>query len=199
MTMSVPTVRRGVSLLAAATCVVALAGCGGDDVVPVVVPSPAVTSAAPEPSKTAPDPEQVREENIEAAQQVVVDYWAAVDKVGQTDDEDWWELEEFFSSDLWLSYRPQFEDNHDAGVRTDGAVRVATTTVTEYLPSEAGLERITLESCLDFSDRTAFDGEGAAIEPVAPDRYVTEYVLAHSGSGTVWRIDETTARTEESC
>jgi hypothetical protein len=92
-----------------------------------------------------------------------------------------------------------FEENATAGVRTEGAVDVASLEVVEYLPSDAGFERVTFEACVDFSGRTTYDGDGAVIEPVTPDRYLYDYVVVHNGPDTQWVIDDMNGRWEETC
>jgi hypothetical protein len=148
------------------------------------------------PTEAAPDPEQ---EDVAAAKQLVVDYWATVDMTGQTEESDWEAVGPYMTSDLWMLHGPVFEENARTGLRTEGDVEVESMTVREYLPSASHNERVTIEACVDFSGRTTYDGDGTVIEPRTPDRYPNEYVVTHGGDGSQWMIAEITARTEETC
>ncbi|WP_277211451.1 hypothetical protein [Isoptericola croceus] len=74
-------------------------------------------------------------------------------------------------------------------------------TVTDYQPSDNGLERVTIDACMDYSQITQLDSDGKPVERTedALSRYLAEYVVAHNGPDTWWRIDDLIAHPEETC
>ncbi|WP_277211449.1 hypothetical protein [Isoptericola croceus] len=164
-------------------------------------PSPTVEDEpTPEPTPTLDEAEQLKQDNIDAAKQRIIDFRAAAAAVGAAGYEGWEDLEDYLSPDLWPFYADLYAEREDAGASSDGAGQAASMTVTDYQPSDAGLERVTIDVCIDASASRAYDGDGELIDRGdTPDRVVVEYVVVHNGPNTWWRIAEMKPRTDEKC
>ena len=104
--------------------------------------------------------------------------------------------------DLWAPLARTYSGFADAGQYTSGAAAVASMDVVKYEDSaEGGLEEVSLEACVDFSDVRTFDesGEEIAREAGAPQRYKFSYVMAHQGLNSVWTVDEQIPHPEQAC
>ncbi|WP_277211446.1 hypothetical protein [Isoptericola croceus] len=154
----------------------------------------------PEPTPTLDEAEQLKQDNIDAAKKRIIDFSAAAAAVGAAGYEGWEELEDYLSLDLWPFYADLYAEGEAAGAYSDGAGQAASMTVTGYQPSDAGLERVTIDVCIDRSASRAYDGDGELIDRGdTPDRVVVEYVVVHNGPNTWWRIAEMKPRTDEKC
>lgn len=189
---------RRIACLAVLTCI--LAACSGPEATPTTSPPPsAAAEPVPEPSPTEVDPAELKQENIAAAMQVIDDYWAALDEFGRTDGQDLDEIGQYLGPELWAIYRQVYEADVAAGVRTEGEVEVAETTVAEYLPSELGMERVVILACIDTSGKKAYDGSGTLLQPDVAPRTITRYEVAHQGTDGAWFIDDMTLWGEQEC
>jgi hypothetical protein len=198
--------RRRVHAVVPLAAVLLVTGCGTDDPsdgeAAVLATAAVPSSPAPAPEPSLDDAAQLEQDNVEAAEQLVVDYWATSAEVGARAYEDWQSaFNPLVGPNVWATYAETWAEREAEGARSEGAVEVDALTVTAYEPSDNGFERVTLDACTDYSGITGFDGDGTPHERSAdaPLRYTTEYVLAHQGVGAPWVVAEMTPRPEETC
>lgn len=195
-----------VPIAAVAIAVLLTAGCGtadpSDGEAAVLTPPPASSAPPSEPAPTLDDAARLEQDNVDAAEQLVVDYWATSAEVGARGYEDWQAaFNPLVGPNIWATYAETWAEREAEGARSEGAVEVSDLTVTAYEPSDNGFERVTLDACTDYAGITGFDGDGTPHERSAdtPLRYTTEYVVAHQGTGAPWVVAEMTPRPEETC
>lgn len=199
---------RFVPVLAVA-CGLLVASCSPSEE-PTPMPTAVETTASPTPTETptptatptpTPAPIDPQTVNIEAAKQTVLDYVADVNTVSAAAYSGWEDLIWYFGTlELMDIYSDFLERQVAAGARSEGALVVISTVVTEYTadPTGAGFDQVRLEYCEDNSARTNFNADGSVREKTTPPRFIYEAVLLRQASGH-WTFTELTAHTDRIC
>jgi hypothetical protein len=191
--------RRQAAVVATLGLTLVASGCT-DDAELELAPVAVETAPSPTPSETLDEAGRLEQRNVEAAEQQIRDFWAHSGRVGEDGYEDWQDLADHFSSEMWGSYAQVYRARAEQGGSATGAVVVEDLTVTDYQPSENGYERVAFEGCTDWSGVAELDADGETAEPTeGAKRYMVDYEVAHSGPDSAWRITGLDARTEESC
>jgi hypothetical protein len=164
-------------------------------------PSPSPTStAAPEPTT----PAQIKAKNIADAKARLVEYYETMAVVANNGYQDWErQLRPFWvRPDLWAPLAQTYADLAESGQYTQGAGDVTSMELATYAESaEGGLEEVSLNVCVDFSDVRTFDRDGGEVQrdAGAPKRYRFNYTMAHQGPNSAWTVDEQVPHPEQAC
>jgi hypothetical protein len=204
--------RRAISVFVVLAAAVGLAGCGGD---PVPGPSgsthsaPATATGESSPSPTAKTPEQVAAEakqaNIEAATQMLVDYYAKASAIANNHYQGWEELQQYWGTPEVIDIKTQgLSQAVQAGRYTTGANRLASLEVTDYLSDDRmpGFERVSFRGCMDSSAVTGFNADGTKIvrdTTKNPNRIYVDYMVQHQGVDGLWTINTEDQHMDQPC
>ncbi|WP_135849370.1 hypothetical protein [Serinibacter arcticus] len=165
-------------------------------------PSTGTTTETPSPSPTETPTLTPEEENIAAAKQTVVDYYAAVDEVARGGYSTWTDklIGYWASPDVANLNSVAFQAAADQGRRSDGATKISGFAVLEYTanPDQPGYERVHLEYCGDYTETTTYDRDGAVIPPSNLDRFTWAAILQRQEDGR-WAFAELESMTDRAC
>lgn len=206
MTTTKTTRQRFVATFATVTLALLAAGCTGDpqpSATPTPSPSPTVEAEpSPETSPTLDEAAQLKQDNIDAAKERLIAYYEEDSQVANDAYQDWERLQGFWGSpEVSDPLSSAYNLLREQGQYTEGASRVDSMTVTDYVedPSGSGAEQVGIEACIDSSQVRTFSADGAKVDRGdTPERFKADFTLQHMGEGEHWAISRFAA-TEQPC
>lgn len=162
-----------------------------------------VVAASPSPSLDAA--EQLEAENVEAAQQVLTDFYDEYNEVSHAGWKGWEQLGRYWApSDVWTTERAVYVAHAERGLQVEGDAEVVSMETVDYTtPDETapGHETVTIDLCLDTSGTTAYDEDGTEVQRAKgfPARFVSRYEVGRMGADAPWLITDREQKVDETC
>ena len=192
--------RRALTAVTTAAAVVVVGACGSDEADGVV---PLETAAAPATSPSA-STDSVEQEHVDEALALVTAYYDDLNELGRGGYAEGMRMRGYWSnSEAWQGKEATYAQRHEDGWRLEGGTEIVSTEVVEYVPDPTGegYEQVRVDVCGDVSSSRMVDGDGAELERAddVPDRYITQYLIAHQGPLDRWAIAELDAEVDRTC
>lgn len=198
--------------LLAATCLV-LSGCDGGGGETSTDPTIDETTTEPADDPTSEDPSEeptqsYRDQQIAAAEEFVLDFYATSAEVGHDGYENWEpRLFPFFTGDeeLWQLHSAGYRQNAEEGLSLEGGTEVYAIEATDWeeAPEDAeGFDTVAFDLCLDSRSAVRIDADGEEItDQTPPDhRYPAEIeVMGQPDAELGWSLMQMEPDPEASC